>query len=174
MNARELTGLQKLTKLLDYFFTKNVQLAFLSESWLDETFDDSHMTLFGQYQVVARQDRKKGNHGVVLVLQKVSSALDCNAINIAPQIGFCCPIGLNVPDRTVVFILVYVPPRNSRFEVSRDAHGSSDHYPILMQFDCGSSNSTGPSFSAFTFNSAQQMTVFRELCSFSFLDYPPV
>ena len=46
----------------------------------------------------------------------------------------------------------------------------SDHYPILIQFDCGSCNSTVPCFSAFTFNSAQQMTVFRELSSsFSFL-----
>ena len=50
----------------------------------------------------------------------------------------------------------------------------SDHYPIFMQYDRGSCKSTVPSLSStFTFNSAQQMTVFCELCSsFSFLDYP--
>ena len=79
------------------------------------------MTLFGQYQIVARRNRKKGNHGGVLVLQKIS--ISCNAINRAP-IDFYCAISLNVPDRTVVFILAYLPHRNIRFEVSPGALGS--------------------------------------------------
>ena len=77
------------------------------------------MTLFGQYQVVARQDRKKGNHGGIIFLPKNSSALNCNAFSLAPQIDFCGAITLNVTDRTVVFNLVHLPPRIVAFKLAR-------------------------------------------------------
>ena len=79
--------------------------------------------LFGQYQVAAREYRKKGNLGEKLALQKVSPALNCNVFNLAPQIEYCCAISLSVPDCTVIFSPVYMQPRSSRPEVSATGFG---------------------------------------------------
>ena len=111
-------------------------MSFLSESWLDQTFDDSNLTMSGQHQVDPRRDSQKGNHGRLLVLRKTSYALNCKAVNPAPQDDKLCGISLFVQNCNFLCSFFHLPNQKSAFEVNRDALGSVPHslWTALEQF----------------------------------------
>ena len=120
LNARGLTIIAKRSRLLDYLITNQIELTLITETWLDQTFDDNVASLFGQYTVIGRGDRCNGPHGGVIALKRVSSSsINFSKIPLDDCFEFACMFVLNSRNVSpILLLLVYLPPSSSRFSVS--------------------------------------------------------
>ena len=117
--ARGLTTIAKWSRLLDYLITNQIELTFITETWLDHTFDDNVASLFGQYTVIGRRDRCNGPHGGVIALKRVSSSINFSKIPLDDCFDFACAFVLNSRNVSpILLLLVYLPPSSSRYSVS--------------------------------------------------------
>ena len=88
--------------------TASISLIFLTETWLSESISDSEILLGSNFNVVARSDRSKWEHGGVLIA--ASHSIQTQIIDVKlPQYPFSVACGLldSIPS---FFILIYKPP----------------------------------------------------------------
>ena len=126
----ELTAL--LHKLQQHF-------AFLTETWLDTTLENSDLSAGGSFSVIGRQDRIQGQHGGTLILQNTSNTSCAEFLGnpVISNVDFCNSALIKVDDRLVLFILVYLSPQGSQYEVTTTCLASVLHHgsTFLLNFN---------------------------------------
>ena len=113
--------------------------AFLIETWLDTKLENCDLSAGGPFSVIGRQDRILGQHGGTLILQNTSKTSCAELLGnpIISNVNFCTSALIKVDDRLVLFILVYLPPQGSEYEVTTTClasflyHGST----FLLNFN---------------------------------------
>ena len=75
LNIQSINSMEKQSALLNYLILNEIEIAILTETWLDSSTMSDNFNLFGQYELVSRVDRLKGQHRGVAVLRKTSSDL---------------------------------------------------------------------------------------------------
>ena len=73
LNIRTLTNQNKLINLLNLVNFHDIEVLFLTETWLDERYDNQFCSLFGVFNVISRKDRLVGSYGGVLSLVRNSA-----------------------------------------------------------------------------------------------------
>ena len=107
--------------------------AFLTETWLDTTLENSDLSAGVSFSVVGRQDRIQGRHGGNLILQNTSSTCAEFLGNpVISDVDFCTSALIKVDDRLVLFILVYLPPQGSQYEVTTTSLASVLHHGLTF------------------------------------------
>ena len=99
----------------------NIDLLFLSETWLNPLFDDDFCSLFGTFYVVTRADRIHGTHGGVIILCRRNSALNISEIIFDNNYDFAVAATLqNSHNSVALFIL----PATSSYRIPFDSFSS--------------------------------------------------
>ena len=123
VNCQSICSLDKRQELVRIMTTASISLIFLTETWLSESISDSKILLGSNFNVVARSDRSKWEHGGVLIA--ASNSIQTQIIDVKlPQYPFSVACGLldSIPS---FFILIYKPPVGSPF-----------HFNIELLTDC--------------------------------------
>ena len=71
MNVCDPFSLMKRTSFFDYLLTLLKQLVILTETWSNETFDNTDVKLFGQFDFLSTRDNLDGFCGSVGILKRV-------------------------------------------------------------------------------------------------------
>ena len=103
--------------------TASISLIFSTETWLSESISHSKILLGSNFNVVARSDRSKWEHGGVLIA--TSNCIQTKIFDVKlPQYRFSVACGLldSIPS---FFILIHKPPVGSPF-----------HFNIELLTDC--------------------------------------
>ena len=113
-NSQSICKLSKRQELFRIMTTASISLMLLTETWLAESISDSEILLGSNFNVVARTDRSKWEHGGVLIA--ASNCIQTKIIDVKlPQYPFSVACGLldSIPS---FFILIYKPPVGSPFQ----------------------------------------------------------
>ena len=120
-----MTSENKHVDLLALLEVHNIDLLFLSETWLNPLFDDEFCSLFGTFHVVTRTDRFHGTHGGVIILCHRNSALNISEIVIDNIYDFAVGATLqNSRNSVALFILFYQPTATSSYRIHFDSFSS--------------------------------------------------
>ena len=123
--------IQKICSLLDYLTLHTSQWVFLTETWLD-SFDNRVLSLFGQYEVVFRNDRINGSHGGVTILLEYGANLSVEPLPQPSTYDICARVMVHVPDNGIsLSILFYLPPDRRCYENDPSTLNSCLSYCIL-------------------------------------------
>ena len=125
LNIQGMTSENKRVDLLTLLELHNIDLLFLSETWLKHLFDDDFCFLFGTFYVVTRADRIHGTHGGVIILCRRNSALNISEIIIDNNYDFVVAATLqNSHNSVALFIFFYLPPATSSYRIPFDSFSS--------------------------------------------------
>ena len=108
--------MEKQSTLLNYLTLNEIEIAILTETWLDSSTMSDNFNFFCQYELVSRVDRLKGQHGGVAVLRKTSSDLVTRQINFLKS-DFGTAFKVDNSSEALVFMCVYLPPSTSKYRV---------------------------------------------------------
>ena len=123
LNYQSICSLYKRQDLVRILATASISLIFLTETWLSESISDSEKLLGSNFNVVARSDRRKWEHGGVLIA--AYNCIQTKSIDVKlPQYPFLVACGLldSIPS---FLIFIYKPPVGSPF-----------HFNIEFLADC--------------------------------------
>ena len=88
----------------------------MTETSLDSSTMSDNFNHFGQYELLSRVDRLKGQHGGVAVLRKTSSDLGTRHLNFLKN-DFGTAFVVDNSSEALVFMCVYLPPSSSKYRV---------------------------------------------------------
>ena len=123
LNCQSNCSLSNRRKLVRIMTTASISINFLTETWLSESICDSEVLPGSHFNVVARSDRSKWEHGGFLIA--ASNCIQTQIIDFKlPQYPFSVACGLldSIPS---FFILIYKQPVGSLF-----------HFNIELLTDC--------------------------------------
>ena len=78
----------KRTSLFYCLLSHQIQAVFLTRTWLNGTFDNTDLILSSHFELVLRRDQLTGIPGGVVILKRVSSTMQCRAIELASDLDF--------------------------------------------------------------------------------------
>ena len=93
----------------------------LSETWLDDSIDDSILSLFNCFNVSSRMDTPSNIGGGVATLTSVNLPCDIYPMSSASGCDFYSVVALNKPNRPIyLFVLFYIPPISRAFFIPNE------------------------------------------------------
>ena len=113
LSCRGMLSLEKRAVLAVLLHKHQPQLAFLTETRLDTTLENSELSAGGSFSVSGRQHHMQGWHGGTLILQNTSNILCAEFFGnpVISNVDFCTSALIKFDDRLVFFSLVYLPPQ---------------------------------------------------------------
>ena len=105
--------MEKQLTLLNYLSLNEIEIAILTETWLNSSTMSDNFNLFGHYEIVLRVDRLKGQHGGIAVLRKTSSDLVKRQLNFLKN-DLRTAFAVHNLSEALVFMCVYLPPSSSK------------------------------------------------------------
>ena len=120
LNARCLLSLEKRSTLLDYLNLNGIDI-FFRKTWLDSTYDNRTLSLYGQFGAFSRTGRQNGKHGGVIFLLRRSPTAKLIEIPLIDKFDFASDVVLFLQNNvSLQILLAYVRPKNSSYIVSCD------------------------------------------------------
>ena len=115
INAQSLITSTQRLKLRNFLLSNNIDLLFITETWLYDEIENHEIFPASGYHVLMRIDRTSGAHGGVLIAVRVS--LELSILSSFSYSDFCCSIIINFHKAFYSFLLIYNPPQTSLFRV---------------------------------------------------------
>ena len=120
-NAHGLLSLEKRSTLLDYLNSNGIDILFVTETWLDKTYVNKTLSVYGQFGVFSRTDRQSSKNGGVTLLLRRPSTAKLIEVPLIDKFDFASGVVLFLQNNVALQIrLVYLPPKNSSYIVSCD------------------------------------------------------
>ena len=108
-----------LVYLLDFY---EIDIALIAEAWLSPLFDYYFCSLFGGFRVLSRKDRKNAPHGGIIAICRKNCELAFLDLHIGLDYDFATAFLIRIiSTRIAVFILCYLPPVSSPYNVPFDS-----------------------------------------------------
>ena len=108
-----------LVYLLDFY---RIDIALITETWLSPLFDDYFCSLFGGFRVLSRNDRKNAPHGGIIAICRKNCELAFLDLHIGLDYDFATAFLIRINStRIAIFILCYLPPVSSPYNVPFDS-----------------------------------------------------
>ena len=122
-NVQSIVNLQRRLSLVELLSQKCPALVCLVEMWLDDSTSDSMIFCGLPYSVIIRCNRKEGKHGGLL-LATHSSFLQMFELLEAKIDDFCLSCLFSNSTSNFGVILLYLPPRGSKYFIPTSTAGS--------------------------------------------------
>ena len=122
-NAQNIVNLQKRLSLVELLSQKCPASVCLVETWLDDSTSDSMIFCGLPYSVIIRCDRKEGKHGGLLMAAH-GSFLQMFELLEAKIDDFCLSCMFSNSTSNFAVILLYLPPRGSKYFIPTSTAGS--------------------------------------------------
>ena len=116
LNVQSINSMEKQSALPNYLILNEIEIAILTETWLDSSAMSDNFNLFAQYEPVSRVDRLKCQHGGFAVLRKTSSDLVTPQLNFLKN-DFGTAFAVDISSEALVFICVYLLTSSSKYRV---------------------------------------------------------
>ena len=103
-------------KLCTFLSLNDLHLIFLTETWLSPAVLDSEIFRSPGFNILARVDREVGHHGGILIAGRNDLSLTPLCFHVYAD--FSASVVFQYPGYIILCVLLYNPPRSSRFRIS--------------------------------------------------------
>ena len=111
-------SLERRLKFVNMLYKWNCDIICLTETWLTSTVESSFVFPYADYTVLARSDRKNGEHGGSLIAIKgsIPSTFHIQPVVCESPVG--CAVLLVSASLLICIAVIYNPPASSHFRLS--------------------------------------------------------
>ena len=116
MNVQSILSIEKRLSFCSYMSMLSPAIACLTETWLEESVNDSAVFIGNPYSVIVRSDRTHGHHGGILIAFHNNFLKDIE-IKYSSKSENDCVVLFTYASLTLCVVLFYLPPLGSQFYV---------------------------------------------------------